>query len=81
MKHAEMRGHDTGIVRFADEKDAELAISECLLLLFRSLCTLVGTEHSMVEFGYMNYAICDEKHLYNSLISESEVGFSNIVLL
>lgn len=28
VKHAEMRGHDTGIVRFADDKDAELAISE-----------------------------------------------------
>lgn len=28
MKHAEMRGPDTGIVRFTDEKDAELAISK-----------------------------------------------------
>lgn len=28
VKHAEMRGMDTGIVRFADDKDAELAISE-----------------------------------------------------
>lgn len=26
VKHAEMRGLDTGIVRFADEKDAEMAI-------------------------------------------------------
>lgn len=28
VKHAEMHSQDTGIVRFAAEKDAELAISE-----------------------------------------------------
>lgn len=34
MKHAEMRNADTGMVRFADEKSAELAISKKMRLWF-----------------------------------------------
>lgn len=35
VKFAEIRGQDCGVVRFAKERDAELAISKCFFLFFR----------------------------------------------
>lgn len=41
VKHAEMRNADTGMVRFADEKSAELAISKEMRLLFKRIVLIV----------------------------------------